>query len=180
MCATMRVSPRPSATTPAGLFEEICESIAHDPVWQAEKSVLESIDSAMYVSTALAECLPLDTTLDVIDRLQCSLSKSSAYVSRVAPQLAVIRTEPATVGEFSAITAHHLAIELARQVLRAIWAAVDRRGWARSAFDVSARPCWSVPGRFAATFQETIISTRQDFLEFKKNLRPDQKLLVAP
>jgi hypothetical protein len=29
-------------------------------------------------------------------------------------------------------------------------------------------------------FQETIISTRQDFLEFKKNLRPDQKLLMAP
>jgi hypothetical protein len=29
-------------------------------------------------------------------------------------------------------------------------------------------------------FQETIISSRQDFLEFKKNLRPDQKLLAAP
>jgi hypothetical protein len=29
-------------------------------------------------------------------------------------------------------------------------------------------------------FQETIISTRQDFETFKKNLRPDQKLLTPP
>jgi len=29
-------------------------------------------------------------------------------------------------------------------------------------------------------FTETIISTRQEFAEFKANLRPDQRLLVAP